>query len=332
MSVLYVTQPGAELRKQGGRLRVVKQGEILAALLLRDVQRIVLLAPVQISAAATRVFLEKGIPVLYCSLRGICYGILSASCEDVECWLAQVQHWQDMTYRLNIARSLVRTKIRHQRSLLRRQARNHPDPLLVEAANQLTRLLETIGNRFTLDQLRGVEGQAAAIYFSALGKCFRQDSIVFNGRNRRPPRDPVNALLSLGYMLLMGEVSCALMSQGLQVGLGFLHEPSRRRQALALDLLEIFRQPVIDRLTISLFNRKVFTVLDFETQTDGGVFLKQESLKRYLFMYEKTLTSSFRYKEGKQPVSFRILMREQAAEFRKCLEEGELWNPSSWEL
>ena len=326
-----MTQPGAELRKQGGRLLVVFQRNVLMTFPLRDVQRVVLLAPVQVSAAATRALLEAGIPVLYCSLRGTCYGILSAGCEDVECWLAQVHCWQDMNYRLAIARSLVQTKVRHQRSLLRRHARNHPDPLLAEAAEQLTRLLATLEERSTLDQLRGIEGRAAAVYFGVLGKCIRQEGLVFNGRNRRPPKDPVNALLSFGYMLLLGEVNSALMSQGLQVGLGFLHEPSRRRQALALDLLEVFRQPVVDRLALSLFNRKIFAPRDFDT-VSGGVFLKRESLQRYLLIYERTITSSFRSGEEEKPVTYRDIIRKQAAGLRKSLNEGEIWRLPYWEL
>ncbi len=330
MSILYVTQPGAELRKHANRLRVVFQEEVLAALPLREVQRVVLLAPAQVSAAATRALLKAGIPVVYCSRRGVYYGVLSTGCEDVECWLAQVQRWQDAEYRLGLVRSIVAVKIRHQRSLLRRHARNHPDPFLGEAAGQLTRLLGTLEKRCTIDEVRGVEGHAAAVYFGVFGKCIRQEGVVFEGRNRRPPRDPVNALLSLGYMLLLGEINHAVLTQGLNVGLGFLHEPLRHRPALALDLLEVWRQPIVDRLTLSLFNRGIFSPAHFEVQPSGAVYLKAGELRRYLIIYERTLTNPF--SSGGGTTTFREAIHRQAAELRKNILRGEPWSPTTWEL
>ncbi len=332
MSVLYVTQPGSELRKQGGRLQVLFRGELLRALPLREVERVALLAPIQVSAAATRALLQAGIPTLYYSQRGVYYGMLTPGGEDVERWLIQVQRWQDQDYRLILARSIVRVKVGHQRSVLRRQARNYSDSALTRAADDLTGVLRTLETRSSLDQIRGAEGWASAVYFGVLGRCIRQDGIEFRGRNRRPPRDPVNSLLSLGYMLLLGEITAALRSQGLQVGLGFLHEPSRRRQALALDLLEVFRQPVADRLALSLVNRTVLTGLDFVSQDTGGVRLTREGLQRYLAAYDRTLTRPLHTRGERPSATYRDVMRQQAGALRTSLEQGVEWVPTAWEL
>ncbi|MCC6445646.1 MAG: CRISPR-associated endonuclease Cas1, partial [Armatimonadetes bacterium] len=309
MAVLYVTQPGAELRKQSGRLRVLWKGQLLSAIPLKDVERVMLLGPVQVSAAASHVLLRERVPVLYGSTRGRLYGSLMPGYQDVEQLLIQVARYQDPAYRLQTARAVVSAKIHHQRGLLRRQARNHPHPALTEAADQLSMLLSTLDRRASVAEVMGVEGQASAFYFAVFGLCLRQEGVAFSGRNRRPPRDPVNALLSLGYMLLLGEVVSALLAQGLHIGIGFLHEVSSRRPALALDVLEVGRQPIVDRLTLSLFNLRIFDANCFQPTAQGGVLMKPESLKRYLLLFERAMMSPFTVPHASQQVTFRALLR-----------------------
>lgn len=330
MPVLYVTQPGAEVRKKNARLQVEWQGQVLTTLPFRLVERLVLLGPVQLSAAATQVLLQARIPVLFCSMRGNCHGVLSTGCEDVELVITQVQRYQDEVYRLNIAKAIVTGKIIHQQRLLRRHARNHPNPCLSRIADQLEQLRESLSNRSSVPEVMGVEGQASALYFSAFGQCLRQEGVTFTERNRQPPKDPINAVLSLGYMLVFSEALSALVAQGLHPGLGFLHEVSKRRPALALDLQELARQPVVDRLTLSLFNRKVLTQDDFLTQPNGGVRLKEKSLKRFLQFYEQTMTTPFRY--GEERLTLRDWIRKEAEALKKALIAGELWTPRVLEL
>jgi CRISPR-associated protein Cas1 len=342
MSILYVTQPGAEVRKKAGRLQVEWQGQVLTALPLRSVERLVCLGPVQLSAAAARSLLEAQIPVLFGSVRGRCYGVLSGGSEDVERFLIQVERYQDQAYRLAIAKAIVSAKGCHQQRLLRRHARNHPNPSLTQAADHLDRLLGTLPQRASVPEVMGVEGQASALYFSVFGHCLRQSGITFTDRNRRPPRDPVNAILSLGYMLVLGEVLGMVMAQGLHPGLGFLHEVNRRRPSLALDLLEPARQPIVDRLTLSLFNRGVLTPADFQGAPaepavsggppTGGVRLKEDSLKRYLEFYERALTTPFRQGSDGHMGTLRDWLRDQAEALRKSVVEGRPWAPATLEL
>lgn len=332
MPVLYVTQPGAEIRKKNARLQVEWQGQVLATLPIRAVERLVLLGPVQLSAAATQVLLQAQIPVLFCNIRGKCYGMLSTGHEDVEILLKQVERYNDEAYRLSIAKAVVSSKICHQQRLLRRHARNHPNPLLTQVADQLSELLSTLPKRNSVAEVMGVEGQASALYFSVFGQCLRQEGVTFTERNRRPPKDPVNAVLSLGYMLVLGEVLGILVAQGLHPGLGFLHEVSRRHPALALDLLELARQPIVDRLTLSLFNRSVLTPSDFLTHTNGETHLKEQSLKRFLQFYERVMTTPFRYGENGRSGTFRDWLKEQAEGLKKAIRENQEWQPIILEL
>jgi len=325
MPVLYVTQPGAEVCLKGARLQVKWQGQVLTALPVREVERLVLLGPVQLSTAATRLLLRA--TVLFCSLRGNCYGTLSVGHEDVELLLLQVARSQDEACRLSIAKAIVEVKIRHQQRLLRRHARNHPNPALIETADQLELLLGNLRRCVSIAEVMGTEGRASGLYFSVLGACLRREGVSFTGRTRRPPRDPVNAVLSLGYMLVLQEVLTAIIAQGLHPGLGFVHEVSRRRPALVLDLLEVARQPIVDRLTLSLFNRGVLTPEDFQEHADGGVRLTEQSLKRYLQFYERVMSTTFRYGQDVASGTFRDWLRRQAGELKKAIQENRIWAP-----
>lgn len=332
MTVLYVTQPGAEVRKRKARLHVEWQGNTLAALPLRDVERLVLLGPAQISPPAVQALLGASIPVVYCNSHGRYYGALSAGHENTEVLLAQVARYGDAAYRLTTARAIVAAKIRHSRSLLRRYVRNHPMAAIQGAADQLTPLPALLERAGTIPEVMGIEGRAAALYFPAFGSCFGDDGVRFATRSRRPPRDPANALLSLGYMMALPEVAGALAGQGLHLGLGFLHEVSPRRPALPLDVLELFRQPIVDRLTLSLFNRRVFTAEAFQSWPDGKVLLKEGGPKRYLTYFERAMTTPFQVPGAPRPVTFRALIQEQAHALRQALLAGTPWQPLQLEL
>lgn len=332
MTAFYVTQPGAEVRKKGGRLQVEWQKQVLTALPVREVERLIALGPVQLSAAVVRLLLQEGIPVFFCNVRGNCYGTLSKGAEDVELWLLQVARYQDEAFRLGVAKALVDAKVRHQQRLLRRHARNHPNPALTQAADELGLLSDSLRPRASVAEVMGVEGRASALYFSVFSQCLRGEGVTFTERNRRPPKDPVNAILSLGYMLVLGEVLGAVMVQGLHPGLGFLHEVSRRRPSLALDLLELARQPIVDRLTLSLFNRGAMVPADFQIHPNGEVRLKEASLKRYLEFYERAMTTSFRYGTNGQEGTCRDWIRQQAQDLRKAVQENTAWTPTALDL
>jgi len=336
MAILYVTQPGAEIRKNGERLKVQFQDEVLTAIPLRDVERVVLLGPVQLSAAVAQTLLKKSIPVIFSTMKGRYCGRLSSGQENTELLLKQVDLYRDEGYRVGVSKAIVAAKIRHQRSLLRRYGRNHPHPDIDEAANQITDLLSRLETAASTPEAMGFEGQASALYFGVLGKCLRQEGVEFTHRNRRPPRDPVNALLSLGYMMVTGEAVGALAALGLHLGLGFLHEIFPNRPSLALDLVELFRQPVVDRLTLSLFNRRIFTPDDFQERGDDGVRLTEEAIKRYFFLYERAMTTPFQQPggsgEGTSSLTFRKLITEMAQSLRNAVRNTEPWIPKALAL
>ena len=143
----------------------------------------------------------------------------------------------------------------------------------------------------TLDSLNGVEGSAAHFYFQAFPLLLKAEGIDFPGRKRRPPPDPVNAILSFGYTLLTSRIQSILDASGFDPYLGFLHRVDYGRPSLALDLLEPFRAPLVDRFAVRLFNLKILKPDDFDTTETSGARLKHDAMKRFFLQWEKQLTT-----------------------------------------
>ncbi len=209
-----------------------------------QVERILLLGSVGLTTGVLNFALEKRIPVTFLTQEGQYKGRLeSGGRRDIALRLAQFRGLEDVAWRLCLSKTIVSAKIEAQRGVLRRCGRNHPQPPITAAIAQLNDSLNRIADAQTLPELMGQEGSAARAYFHALPSALRR-SLPFNGRNRRPPKDPVNALLSLGYGLLTAEIIGALTGAGLDPQIGLFHSSRGRMPVLAEDVLEMFRAPV----------------------------------------------------------------------------------------
>ena len=184
----------------------------------------------------------------------------------------------------HIARNIVAAKVQSSRIVLQRHLRTYGANTDVSAAaNRLRQIVTELKNQTASDRIRGFEGEAARHYFGVFNQMITaQNGFVFDGRTRRPPKDPVNAMLSFMYSLLSKEISGALQGVGLDPQVGFLHEERPGRDSLALDLLEEFRAPIIDRLVLTLINRQQVKVGDFSTDMLGGVIMKEDARRLLL--------------------------------------------------
>ena len=197
--------------------------------------------------------------------------------------------WADDGDRCNsIARLIVAAKIANGRSVLQREIRNHG------ANTQLTTAVEKLSNSCrrakqaqSVDEARGIEGEAASVYFGVFNELVRSSGFAFYSRVRRPPTDPVNALLSFAYSLITQECVSALVGVGLDPYVGFLHKDRPGRASLALDLLEEFRAAWGDRFTLTLINRKQLTSKDFVIEASGAVKLTEDARKQFLAAYQE---------------------------------------------
>ena len=175
-------------------------------------------------------------------------------------------------------------------------------------------MLEKLPEKETSGEIMGIEGMCSNIYFKSFAHMFDCD-FEFHGRNRRPPKDPINVLISLGYTFLTKEVSSALDAESFEMYLGFLHGIRYGRKSLALDIVEEFRQPVVDRLVINLCNKRMITNFDFEE--DYGIRINDDGFKKFCREYEKWIN-------GNKGTNYRGMIRRQAQLLKKAvMEKGE---------
>jgi CRISPR-associated protein Cas1 len=275
VSTLYLDRSGMELRRDGKALAVYEDGQRRSTVPVAHLDRLVLLGTVALDSGLLGYLAEQGVGVLVLSGRNRrqLALLVGRPHKDVSRRASQYRLFADGGWRLAWSRRLVRHKLAAQARLLGRGLRERPDVhyALTRGLETLSRLRRqlapTSGQSYTLDAIRGLEGAGAAAYFGGLTALF-PPSVRFTGRNRRPPRDPVNAVLSLGYTLLHAEAVQACYVAGLDPLLGFLHEPEYGRESLAADLVEPLR-PYVDLLAWQLFRDKTLRVEHFSNRDDA---------------------------------------------------------------
>lgn len=313
MSVLHVTTQGAVLRRRSRRLEVEAEGEPLVSLPAARLERLVLHGAVTLTTPAVALLLDEGVSVAFVTIRGRYRGELAGPlAKDVFRRIAQVDRSRDVAFRLAFAKDLVLLKLARTDDTLRRFAANHPDPALLAAARRVRRAAERAPDARDLDHLRGIEGEAAAAWFGVLGRMLR-NGMEFPGRRRRPPPDPVNALLSYLYVLVAAEAASGVMAVGLDPAIGFYHDLRYGRASLALDLLEPLR-PLVERFALALLNTGVLRAEHFVDCGSAGVRLRDEGRRRLLRAYERRLAAA-----GPRAFGLRPAIREAALRIRDLL-------------
>lgn len=292
MSVLYLTEQGAVLRKRGETLVVEKDGAPLAEVELHRLEAILVFGNIQVSTQALAELLDAGIELAFLTQHGKLRGQLTPPYpRNITLRIQQYRGAQDPDFVLRQARLIVQSKLENCRMLIQQADWDSAALDFGAERERFAAAVEQVPQAGDLDALNGVEGAAAAVYFGILPLLVKAaQELGFSGRNRHPPRDPVNALLSLGYTLLASRLQSLLDAVGLDPYLGLLHRPAYGRPSLALDLLEPYRAPVVDRFTIRSFNLKIFGAEDFTADDTDGVRLRPDALKRYFGKWEQHIT------------------------------------------
>ena len=326
MSIIYVDEQGASIRKEGQAIVVSKDGALIGELPLSQLDRICIVGNVQISTPVFSFLLDNGIPVSFVSTGGRYRGELTpGGSKNVVLRLAQFRKSQDTEFCLALSTTIVTSKIRNFRELLLRHRRNHPQVPLEEEIDRLSALVKSCLSATDLDQLRGCEGAASRTYFGALGKMVRRE-FSFEKRSRRPPRDPVNSLLSLGYTLLCSDIVSALSASGFDPFLGFYHKPEYGRPSLAVDMMEEFRY-LIDGLALTLINKAMLAVTDFEEVEGGGCYLTKPARKMFYHRYESRIREKVKYDPTGEAVNYRRVFFYQAQNLARCLTSDAEYKP-----
>ena len=317
MGTIYLTEPGAVVRVSSRHIVVTKGKERLLQMPMIKVERILIFGNIQITAQAVNVLMDEGIEISYLSSNGRFRGkIQPAESKNVFLRIAQYERSLDEEFSASIARTIVEAKIHNGRALIKRYQRNYPEINFEDDLQSIENALIKLKTQKQVPGIMGIEGTATATYFKAFGKMFR-GKLRFEKRTRRPPKDPVNAVLSFGYTLLTNEFFSLVTAHGLDPYIGFLHGLSYGRPSLPLDLVEEFRHPFIDRFTLSLFNNQVLTEDDFRVVENQGIYLKKPALKRYFEHYERRVRERFRLHEQAEESNFRQLFQRQVANITK---------------
>ncbi len=323
MAVLYVKEQGAYLQKRSQRILITKNQQTLFELPMDRIDSIAMIGNVQITAQALHALMEEEIDITHFSMSGKCLGrTVTDTSKNIFLRLAQYDLYQNQTKRLDIAKRIVANKIENQMEILRLFRWNSCDTVWREELAQLKRLQMKVEYVENNGQLMGLEGKASSLYFSAYGRMFRC-RFTFPGRNKRPPRDPINVILSLGYTFLTKEVTAALEAESFEMYLGFLHGIRYGRKSLALDMMEEFRQPVIDRMTLRLFNKSMLQELDFTIEEDS-VTLNEDGFCKFCRAFERWMTDP-EVKSGEE--NYRALIRGQAKALKQAVQHKEVYEP-----
>ncbi len=306
---LYVLEPGTRVGISGEVLQVRDDLGLSAELPLLEVGSISLFGNVQISSQALRAVLERDIPVSFLSYGGWLNGYArSINDHSLDLRIRQFAAFHDTAQTLPIARAIVAGKIKNQRTMIRRslgsEAKGH--------LQALSLLIHRAERSADADELLGFEGAAALRYFEAFAEMLKIGTgFEITGRNRRPPTDPINALLSFGYAMLVKEALAAVIAVGFEPGLGFYHRPRPGRPSLALDLMEEFRPLIVDSTVLSAINGQELRASHFDRR-GKAVVLTHDGRRTFIGAIERRLRSTIAHPVFGYEVTYRRAIYVQA--------------------
>jgi CRISPR-associated protein Cas1 len=343
-------EQNATVSKEGGRLLVKKEGVVSHTIHLFKLDQIVLFGNIFLSPAAIRYLLKEGIDTAFMTRQGRYLGRLqSALGKNIVLRREQFRKMEDEGFCLKTGRSIVKGKLANLRTVLMRLNRQRENLELENEILAIRNLIAKADEANSLEALRGYEGRGSAVYFSGFAKGFLAENLEFPGRVRRPPTDPINALLSLGYTLLLNQVIAAVNLVGFDPYFGSLHSMDYGRPSLALDLMEEWRPTIVDTLVLSVFNLKALTPSDFEMREEitqeakngeemGGnenkiiptsqeklksVILMESGFRKFITQYERKMSQKIQYHLTGELFTYRDCIREQVRHFARYLKGEE---------
>jgi len=323
VKTVYVTEPGAVVRRNGPVLEVWFGGFKRTELLVHDLDQLVLMGNIMVTPAVMDFLIQERVDTVFMSLHGRFRGrLVHEHSKNVSLRLAQYDKVRDPAVALSLAREIVRGKIVNSRVFLAKAGRRQDagGAVLQEMAQRLAAVEERLVEADTLDRVRGFEGRASALYFEVFDRLLKNPEFEFRGRNRRPPLDPVNVLLSFGYTLLANAVETAVQIVGLDPYVGALHEIAYGRPSLVCDLMEEYRAVIVDPMVVACINQRAISPEDFEPGQNGEpIRFKREGVKYFIELFEKRLRGEIFYPPRGQRLTYRQVIEEQVRHFARVV-------------
>ncbi|WP_129678152.1 CRISPR-associated endonuclease Cas1 [Candidatus Chloroploca sp. Khr17] len=336
MATLYIIEQGASVNLENERMVVSRDGQEVSALPLIKITDVVVFGNCSFSLPTLKRLLDRGVELSFLTVRGRYQGrLVGMATPHVGLRRDQYRKADDPAWALDQAQRIVNGKLRNCRALLQRFARNRSsvDPEVTSTISALSDLSERVQRTTKVSALLGVEGSATARYFRGLRALF-DPAWNFQDRNRRPPTDPVNAALSLGYTLLQHHVLGAVQTVGFDPYLGYLHQPDYHRPSLALDMMEEFRPLIIDSLVLRCCSDGRLTQEDFSVGDDESPYavrMSDEAKRRFIKAYEERVRIRLTHPEGADrgpgEVDYARCFELQARRLARAVRGGEPYQP-----
>ena len=324
MPYLYISEQGSFLGISDNRFVLKLNGEIIESIPIETIELIQIFGNVQISTQCMTRCLREGIDIIFFSMHGSYFGrLLSMLHGNPTRQRNQSICTKDENFTITICKNIISAKINNQMVVARRYNKNAQ--LDLSSFNRNMKIaIKTINRCSTINQIIGHEGFAARQYFKILSQEIKPD-FKFIKRNKRPPRDPFNSLLSLGYSLLMNEMHGRIELKDLNPFWGFIHQDHERHASLASDLIEEWRAVIVDSLALSCLNGNEIKYDDFTTNnTDSGVYLTREGLKKFVAKFENKMNTKSKYLDYiDYSLSFRKAIDLQVGRMAKAIDKGD---------
>lgn len=321
MGTVYITTDDAFIGKTDERLRVRAEKKTVLDVPMIKVEGLVVLGRATVSPAAMIELLERKIPLSFLTGTGRYLGRFEPPLtKNIFVRSAQWRAAGESPKALHIVRSVIRGKLKNYRQLFLRAQRNDSTLDFSSALTRLARAIAPLEQTQTVDALRGLEGAGSAAYFGQFNDLIKAEGFGFEARRRRPPTDPINALLSFGYALLLNDVQSAVNIAGFDPYLGYLHTERYGRPSLALDLMEEFRPLMVDAMVLAAVNKRSLVPKDFVTEPlSGAVSLNEAGRNSFLRLYEQKKHSKFKHPVMKRQCTYQEAFELQARLLAKYL-------------
>lgn len=321
MSYLYVSDQGATIGIKGNRFEVRYKDERLRSIPAETLEVIEVFGKVQLTTQCITECLKRGVTVIFYSTNGAYYGrMISTNHVNVQRQRQQARIGENETFQLQFAKKIIDAKIRNQIVIIRRYARNRNENISRDVV-EMQNMYKSVATANSIEQVMGYEGTAAKIYFRVLGRLVESE-FRFNGRSRRPPKDPFNSMISLGYSIILNELYGKIEAKGLNPYFGIMHRDREKHPTLASDLMEEWRAVLIDSTVLSMINGHEVSRDEFYIDPEQpGVFLNRDLFKRYLQKLEMKFRTQNRYLSYiDYSVSFRKALDLQINQLVKAIE------------
>lgn len=329
MATLYLTDQGTTVYKEHLRFVVCVAPKEKLEIPIREIDRILVFGNIQLTTQVMGACLQEQIPVLFLSSSGQYRGHLwSLHPLHLDCEIIQIQKHKEEDFQRETSRSIIRGKLFNSKQLLIRFNRKRKIIEVTRAIEGILSDLASLESIENIDRLRGYEGVGAARYFPAWGQLITNREFEFAKRVRHPPTDPVNALLSFGYTILLNNVVSLIIAEGLSPYFGNLHYGEDRKTYLAFDLMEEFRSPIVDSLVLRLINSESLKSQDFEPARNiGGIYLTALARRRFLDQLEKRMNEEVSHPDLQSPVTYRQAIGLQVRRYKRSLVREVVYEP-----